>query len=52
VFAIAWKSREILDIKRGVGYKVRDIFDEDNELFIYDKSSSETAPTIRLEIGS
>src|SRR5215831_20621015 len=33
---------EILDIKRGFGYKVRDIFDEDNELFIYDKSSSET----------
>jgi cupin superfamily acireductone dioxygenase involved in methionine salvage len=33
---------EILDIKRRVGYKVRDIFNEDNELFIYDKSLSET----------
>jgi hypothetical protein len=45
--AIAWSNSvfrffEILDIKRGFGYKVRDIFDEDNELFIYDKSSSET----------
>jgi SEC-C motif len=45
--AIAWSNSvfrffEILDIKKGVGYKVRDIFDEDNELFIYDKSSSET----------
>jgi hypothetical protein len=33
---------EILDIKRGAGYKARDIFDEGNELFIYDKSFSET----------
>jgi hypothetical protein len=45
--AIAWSNSvfrffEILDIKRGFGYKVRDIFDEENELFIYDKSSSET----------
>jgi hypothetical protein len=45
--AIAWSNSvfrffEILDIKRGFGYKVRDIFDENNELFIYDKSSSET----------
>ena len=45
--AIAWSNSvfrffEILDIKRGFGYKVRDIFHEDNELFIYDKSSSET----------
>ena len=45
--AIAWSNSvfrffEILDIKRGVGYKVKDIFNEDNELFIYDKSSSET----------
>ena len=46
--SIAWSNSvfqifEILDIKRGVGYKVRDIFNEDSELFIYDKSSSETA---------
>src|SRR5215831_8813440 len=45
--AMAWSDSvfrffEILDIKRGAGYKARDIFDEDNELFIYDKSSSET----------
>ena len=45
--ATAWSNSvfrffEILDIKRGVGYKVRDIFNEDNELFIYDKSLSET----------
>ena len=45
--AIAWSNSvfrffEILDIKRGVGYKVRDVFNEGNELFIYDKSSSET----------
>jgi len=45
--AIAWSNSvfrffEILDIKRGFGYKVRDVFDEENELFIYDKSSSET----------
>jgi SEC-C motif len=46
--AIVWSNSvfrffDILDIKRGVGYKVRDIFNEDNnELFIYDKSSSET----------
>jgi hypothetical protein len=45
--AIAWSNSvfqffEILDIKRGAGYKARDIFDEGNELFIYDKSSSET----------
>ena len=44
--AIAWSNSvfrffEILDIKRGVGYKVRDIFNEYSELFIYDKSSSE-----------
>ena len=31
-----------LDIKREAGYRVRDIFNEDNEFFIYDKSSSET----------
>jgi hypothetical protein len=45
--AMAWSNSvfrffEILDIKRGAGYKARDIFDEGNELFIYDKSSSET----------
>jgi len=45
--AIAWSNSafrffEILDIKRGFGYKVRDLFNEGNELFIYDKSSSET----------
>jgi SEC-C motif len=45
--AMAWSNSvfrffEILGIKRGAGYKARDIFDEGNELFIYDKSSSET----------
>jgi hypothetical protein len=45
--ATAWSNSvfrffEILDIKRGVGCQVRDIFNEDNELFIYDKSLSET----------
>jgi hypothetical protein len=44
--AIAWSNSvfrffEILDLKRGVGYEVKDIFNEDNGLFIYDKSSSE-----------
>jgi hypothetical protein len=52
--AIAWSNSvfrffEILDIKRGVGYKVRDIFDEDNELFIYDKSSSEIVKKYDIE---
>ena len=45
--AIAWSNSvfrifEILDIKRGVGYKVKDTLDDDNELFISNKSSSET----------
>ena len=52
--AIAWSNSvfrffEILDIKRGVGYKVKDIFNEDNELFIYDKSSSETVKKYDIE---
>jgi SEC-C motif len=33
---------EILDIRRGVGYKVKDIFNETNEFFVYDKSSSQS----------
>jgi hypothetical protein len=44
--ATAWSNSifrffEILDIKKGVGYEVKDIFNEGKELFIYDKSSSE-----------
>ena len=50
--ATAWSNSvfrffEILDIKRGVGYKVRDIFNQDNELFIYDKSLSETVRKVK-----
>ena len=33
---------EILDIRRGVGYKVKDIFNETNEFFVYDRSSSQS----------
>ena len=33
---------EILDIRRGVGYKVKDIFNETNELFLYDRASSQS----------
>ena len=33
---------EILDIRRGVGYKIKDIFNETNELFVYDRASSQS----------
>jgi hypothetical protein len=36
------KFLEILDIRRGVGYKVKDIFNQANELFVYDTSSSQS----------
>jgi hypothetical protein len=36
------KFLEILDIRRGVGYKVKDIFNETNEFFVYDRSSSQS----------
>lgn len=36
------KFLEILDIRRGVGYKVKDIFNETTEFFVYDRSSSQS----------
>ncbi|MFY9873664.1 MAG: SEC-C domain-containing protein, partial [Candidatus Nitrosopolaris sp.] len=36
------KFLEILDIRRGVGYNVKDIFNERNEFFVYDRSSSQS----------
>jgi len=37
---------EILEVKRGTGYKVKDIFNDagnNNQFFVFDRSSSELA---------